>query len=280
MPEVRSGASALNFIPLLPRGTDSQARNPMTSLQCYSSAKARLAYVKTAKAASTMLIALLRRQFPDLNLTSRCEQLEGYTFVTSAREPLERARSAYGEVDARAVVRRRTPSSRYYGMPHGDEPARFLTFLEDVFHQRFSHMDYTSGCMPQHAEPPLLLRTPAVLRVPVQLHILRGEQLLDDWRELLSRVKPYSHLPTRISDYHVGETQRRGLGLTAVIEMDKTFNMTPEATCRACALLRREYACFGYPFPPACSAYKADAVWPAGYMVIGEQSRVMLSRAA
>jgi hypothetical protein len=241
----------------------------MNSLQCYASAASRFAYVKTAKAASTKLIGMLTRLAPDLKLTAGCERLEGYTFVTSAREPLERARSAYGEVDARAVVRHRQPNNSYYAMPHSHESTRFLAFLDAVYHQEFSHLDYVSGSMPQHAEPPLLLRTPVSLRTPVTLHVLRSERLTEDLARLLHLLRPGRKAPAGLSHYHVGQAQRARLSLAAVAGQGRAFNLTRQATCRACALLRREYVCFGYPFPPECAGFEAEPLWPPGYSVTG-----------
>jgi hypothetical protein len=141
-------ASAVDdFVPFSPRGVEHGSRTPVATIPCYASASGRVAYVKAAKAASTLLLALLRREFPDLGQLSNCERLEGYTFFTSAREPLERVRSAYGEVDARIAIRHRPPNVSYYLMPHAHEPARFLTFLDEVFHQRFSSKDYQVFCL-------------------------------------------------------------------------------------------------------------------------------------
>lgn len=52
-------------------------------------------------------------------------------------------------------------------------------------------------------------------------------------------------LPTSIST-----TPNTQMGLNRVVERDKRFNMSLKATCRVCSLYRREYACFGYAFPP------------------------------
>lgn len=267
VPPLGKEQSPQDFVALLPRGTDREHQAPVDSVQCYASTGSRFAYVKTAKAASTKIIGLLTQVAPDLRLTSGCERLEGYTFVTSAREPLERVRSAYGEVDARAAVRSLPPNSSYFTMPRSDEPSRFLAFLNAVYQQRFSHLDYVSGSMPQHAEPPLLLRTPVALRTPVTLRVLRSERLLEDWTALLNVLRPGRRAPGRLSRYHVGEAQRARLGLAAVAEQGRAFNMTRQATCHACALLRREYTCFGYPFPPECAGFEAQPLWPPGYSV-------------
>jgi len=208
---------------------------------------------------------MFRSAFLDLKLTRDCESLRNYTFVTSTREPLKRARSAYAEVGIRSL-QRRVPNRSYYAMSRASEPERFLAFLDDVFGQRFLNEDYVHGSMPQHAEPAFLLRTAVSLSAPVTLRLLRTERLLEDWRGLLRLVRPGSRLPDRLNRAEVGRKRARAeQGLNAGLA---TFNMTLEATCRVCALYRREYVCFGYPFPPECAAYEAEPVWPAGYTVV------------
>ena len=74
-----------------------------------------------------------------------------------------------------------------------------------------------TGGMPQHAEPPVLLRTPIVLWTPVTVRVLRSERLLLDWAALLALVKPGSSPPEALPDYHVGEAKRTQV-LSSVVE--------------------------------------------------------------
>ena len=223
-----------------------------STFECYLSRSRKVAYIKQPKAASEAITGMMRRMFADLERVPFCWDIQGFYVFTSQRNPLSRIRSAYTEVDVRALIYG-PPSlrTRFSMMEHKNEPARFLTFLEDVFSQNFEAADYMRLSMPQHAHPhPLLLR-PEILSSGLS-RVLHTERMDSDWKALLDDLGlPFQQLPV----YHsrskgrylsmdlVNESVK--LQIASIVQRDMTFPWTPLAIQHVCQRYRSEFVCFG-----------------------------------
>lgn len=233
------------------------------------SAAGRLAYMKTPKAASLAIQDLFQKQFPDYRWAEARETLPNGTFVfTFVRNPLQRAVSAYAEIDVAYALRasqelRNSMSTTFHHLKRqaGDSP-RFLAFVDDLLDHRFGGDD-RDHWMPTHAYPQLNFI--CAHRVDYIGHLENQDA---DWEEVQTRAGIPLNERTGFPHGHT-TTNRTAINASAV-----AANLSTPTCNRACTLklsdqqlpadsthvLQRlcdafasDFLCLGYPMPDTCA---------------------------
>ena len=267
---------------------------------CYpESTMKAVCYAKMPKAASSAVHSAFNRLYAKCKTFKGIDRVKtnvppGALFVTTTREPWSWIRSAYGEVDGwmsslgnrggsrhsrggmdtKQLDPRET--TRFFAMSRRDEPARFLTFLDDIFNFRFS-AGASAVFYARHAHPQIA----QVLDMPSINAVIRQESIEEDW----IRVQDLLGVPT---EKRVPIREANVAGKLKVKGEDKTYKREPGprlwggvagpraqkmklfhktnlttldrsglAVQAVCKLFWKDYDCFQYDRPQVCKNLKA-----------------------
>ena len=280
------------------------------SVDCFvfASQSGRLAYIKNAKAASTMMTSTMSRVWADASWAkwSSLEKPQDFTFFTTAREPIERLRSAYAEIETRWLSNYGGPptsvNATYWSMQRSDM-LRFEAFLDDLAAGRLNGARNDIG----HALRPRVFTVGAL----PNLRVLHLECIDLEWQALLTELGFSSAIRREASLNVIHSHSSHGRRLSAKVEMKgshhlneiahslnttttrnraaalgvrlteahgahekamKTLQSTGmflAALRKACAWVEVEAGCFAYPLPLECHA-RIDTdlyFWRADYNV-------------
>ena len=231
------------------------------------SASAKLAYMKTPKAASLAIQDLFQKQFPDYRWAEAREALPNGTFVfTFVRSPLQRVMSAYAEIDVAYALRasqeqRNAMRTTFHHIKRqAGDARRLLAFLDDLLDHRFGGDD-REHWMPTHAYPQV--NFVCAHRIHFIGHL---ENQDTDWAEVQARAGipiasrtgfPHGHTTsnrTAVAANLSSPTCNRAC--TLKLADQQLPQEPPHALQRECDAFASDFLCLGYPMPKECS-------WPA-----------------